>query len=163
VAPMPQAATFDEFYRSAFTDVVRAVRFSVDDRDLADDAVDEAMVRACERWAEVAVMANPEGWVYRVAMNVVRNRQRRLGVERRRGRTERTGQAAGYETAVADPAIARAVASLPLDLRAVVVLRFHLDWSTEQIAVALDIAPGTVKSRLHRALRRLEHLLEERP
>ncbi len=161
---MPRAVTFDEFYRGAFGEVLQAVRFSVDDRDLADEAVDEAMVRACEHWSEVSAMANPDGWVYRVAMNWARNRQRRLGVERRRGRAERAGeQWASHEPTFADPAIARALKTLPLDQRAVVVLRFHLDWSTEQIAVALDIAPGTVKSRLHRALRRLEHLLEERP
>ena len=35
------------------------------------------------------------------------------------------------------------------------VLRYHLDWSVDDVAAALDIAPGTVKSRLHRALRRL--------
>jgi RNA polymerase sigma-70 factor (ECF subfamily) len=62
---------------------------------------------------------------------------------------------------MADPAVAAAVALLPLDQRAVVVLRFYLDWSTEEVATALGIAEGTVKSRLHRALRRLETSLQE--
>ena len=43
--------------------------------------------------------------------------------------------------------------------RSVVVCRLFLDWSTEQTAAALDIAPGTVKSRLHRALRSLQPAL----
>jgi RNA polymerase sigma-70 factor (ECF subfamily) len=41
----------------------------------------------------------------------------------------------------------------------VVVLRYYLDWSTEEVAEALGVAEGTVKSRLHRALRRLESSL----
>ncbi len=61
---------------------------------------------------------------------------------------------------VADPAVGRALASLPPDQRAVVVLRFHLDWSVDAIAEALGCKQGTVKSRLHRGLQRLEQMLE---
>jgi RNA polymerase sigma-70 factor (ECF subfamily) len=39
------------------------------------------------------------------------------------------------------------------------VLRFHLDWSLEQIAAALGVPVGTVKSRLHRALSSLRETL----
>jgi DNA-directed RNA polymerase specialized sigma24 family protein len=42
----------------------------------------------------------------------------------------------------------------------VVVLRFHLDWPVDEIATALGCPTGTVKSRLHRGLRRLEKALE---
>jgi DNA-directed RNA polymerase specialized sigma24 family protein len=41
----------------------------------------------------------------------------------------------------------------------VVVLRYHLDWSLDEIADAVGCATGTVKSRLHRALQRLESML----
>ena len=54
------------------------------------------------------------------------------------------------------PALATALAQLPLQQRAVVVLRFYYDWSTEQVAKSLGIPTGTVKSRLARALERLE-------
>jgi RNA polymerase sigma-70 factor (ECF subfamily) len=137
--------------------VLRAVTFTLDERDLAVDVTDEAFARAYERWSDVATMANPVGWTYRVAVNLAHNRMRRRLLERRRplvevGPTDVDG--------FADPAIARALTKLPLEQRAVVVLRFHLDWSVEQVAEALDIAPGTVKSRLSRALQRLETLLE---
>jgi RNA polymerase sigma-70 factor, ECF subfamily len=45
----------------------------------------------------------------------------------------------------------------------VVVLRYHLDWTVDEIAAALDRPTGTIKSRLHRALRRLERMLEVSP
>ncbi len=46
------------------------------------------------------------------------------------------------------PELAAALAALSEDHRVVVVFRFHLDWSTAETADALDIAEGTVKSRL---------------
>jgi RNA polymerase sigma-70 factor (ECF subfamily) len=103
-------------------------------------------------------MANPAGWVFRVAVNHGRNRHRRRLLERRkllppdRDRPD--------VEAIADPALARVLARLPLDQRTVIVLRFHLDWPIDAIAESLGCAPGTVKSRLHRGLQRLESMLE---
>ena len=82
------------------------------------------------------------------------------------GPARRTGASAGacrsasgptsLQPPVADPAIAAALRALPLDHRAVVVCRLLLDWSVDDTAAALGVRPGTVKSRLHRALRDLE-------
>ena len=52
-------------------------------------------------------------------------------------------------------AIRRAIDKLPPDQREVVTLRFYSDMPIDQIALVTDTAPGTVKSRLHRALARL--------
>jgi len=52
-------------------------------------------------------------------------------------------------------AVDRCLASLTTDQRIAVVLRFHLDLSEAQMATVLGVAPGTVKSRLSRALARL--------
>jgi RNA polymerase sigma-70 factor (ECF subfamily) len=57
-----------------------------------------------------------------------------------------------YENALPDETTIEAVRALDPDRRAVVVLRFWLDWSLEQIAEALDVPVGTVSSRLTRAL-----------
>lgn len=150
---------FEAFYRRTRGDALRTAVFILNDRDLAVDAVDEAMARAYEHWDTLAGAGNGVGWVIRVAVNVGRNRQRRRLLERRRPLL--TPEGGGEPTMPADPAMARALAQLPVDQRAVVVLRFHLDWSVDQVAEALQIAPGTVKSRLHRALRRLESVLED--
>jgi RNA polymerase sigma-70 factor (ECF subfamily) len=58
-----------------------------------------------------------------------------------------------------DPRVHNALRALDVDQRAVVVCRLLLDWSVEQTATALGIKPGTVKSRLSRALERLEREL----
>lgn len=157
-ATLERAVRFEDYYRAHRADLLRAVVFTLDDRDLAVEVTDEALARAYERWADVSTMANPTGWTYRVAINLARNRMRRLSLER--SKPPPAVQAIGFD-GYADPGIARALTRLPVDQRSVVVLRFHLDWSVEDVAEALDIATGTVKSRLHRALRTLAKLLEE--
>jgi RNA polymerase sigma-70 factor (ECF subfamily) len=127
--------------------------------DLATDSVDEALVRAYQRWEQVGRLDNPAGWVYRVGLNHARSRVRRL---LRRVPSPTTD---AVEFAVADPAIDDAIAELSHDHRTVVVCRLLLGWSEAQTADALAIRPGTVKSRLHRATnqleRRLHHLRPE--
>ena len=91
-------------------------------------------------------------------MNLGHNRFRRRRVERARSTT---GPQDVPDVEVGDRAVHRALVALPLDQGAVVVMRFHLDWSMEQMADALGVAVGTVKCRLHRGLRRLETMLEE--
>lgn len=56
---------------------------------------------------------------------------------------------------ITDLRIVPALQALSPEHRAVVVGKFYLDWSEQQLATALDIRPGTVKSRLSRALTRL--------
>jgi RNA polymerase sigma-70 factor (ECF subfamily) len=157
-ATLERKGGFEDFYRSERTTILRAVAFALDDVDLAAESVDEALARAYERWGQVGGMDNRAGWVYRVALNLARNRLRRLARERRKAPPG--GREAPDLVGVADPEIARALAALPLDLRSVVVLRYHLDWKVDEIAAALKCPVGTIKSRLYRALRRLETMLE---
>lgn len=148
---------FEDFYRSRREQVFRGLTLTLRDRDLAADATDEAMARAYQRWRTVRSYNNPEGWVYRVGVNWARSRMRRT---RREVRGFRLEDHPAPEFAPADPAIAAALAALPIAQRSVVVLRFYFDWSTEQVAKALGVPHGTVKSRLSRALERLESHVE---
>lgn len=148
---------FEDFYRARRDQVFRGLALTLRDRDLAADATDEAMARAYQHWRSVSSYNHPEGWTYRVGLNWARSRMRRTKREVRGFRME---DRAGVEIVPADPAIAAALEELPLQQRAVVVLRFYFDWSTEQVAKALGVPKGTVKSRLSRALERLESYVE---
>lgn len=152
------AVGFEAFYLREHAGLCRALAFSLRDDDLAAEAVDEAMARAYARWRQVSTYERPAAWVYRVARNWAISRTRRrwrtvgdppLPEEGREGPEP------------ADERLASALAALPEPQRAVVVLRYHLDWSTEQVAGALGVPPGTVKSRLSRALTALRESLEE--
>jgi len=151
---------FEDFYRSRREQVFRGLTLTLRDRDLAADAADEAMARAYQHWRSVRSYHNPEGWVYRVGLNWARSRMRRT---RREVRGFRLEDRPGADLPPADPVIAAALEQLPLEQRAVVVLRFYFDWSTEQVAKALGVPTGTVKSRLSRALERLETHVEVTP
>jgi RNA polymerase sigma-70 factor (ECF subfamily) len=148
---------FEEFYRNRRDQVFRGLALTLRDHDLAADATDEAMARAFQHWRSVKSYANPEGWAYRVGLNWARSRMRRA---RREVSGFRLEDRPAPEWTPSDPQLADALESLPVNQRAVVVLRFHFDWSTEQVAKALGVPLGTVKSRLSRALERLEQSAE---
>ncbi len=61
----------------------------------------------------------------------------------------------------ADPALRDALATLPDELRECVALRFFADLPLDEIAKAQDIPVGTVKSRLHGAVKKLKLALDE--
>ena len=56
---------FTPWYRGARADLVAAIARAVADDDVASDAVDEALLRAFERWDTVAIGSSPTGWVTR--------------------------------------------------------------------------------------------------
>ncbi|HJQ94243.1 MAG TPA: sigma-70 family RNA polymerase sigma factor [Acidimicrobiia bacterium] len=129
----------------------RAVALAVGDAGLAAEAIDEAMARAYARWDRIEGYASPEGWVYRVAINVARSALRKT-------RREDLWELPPEEVVADDHPdleLRAAIGRLPVKFRSVVVARYLLDWSTADTAQALGIPEGTVKVRLKRALSRL--------
>jgi DNA-directed RNA polymerase specialized sigma24 family protein len=145
---------FTEFYRANYTNVARALSYTLGNVELGSEATDEAMARAYARWAKIGGYDSPAGWVYRVGLNWAYSARRR--VLRSLPFMEHAG---ATEPPISDPAIAAALRRLDVKLRSVVVCRLLLDWSVEATADALRIKPGTVKSRLHRGLASLERSL----
>jgi RNA polymerase sigma-70 factor (ECF subfamily) len=156
--PVDDLGPFEAFYASEHGSMVRALTLALGDVDLAAEAADEAFARAYERWAAVAGLDRPGGWVYRVGLNWA------TSVLRRRSRRDRLydTEEAAADSDLVDPAIQTTLAELSVDQRAVVVCRYWLGWTVPQIAVSLGVREGTVKSRLHRAHKaltgRLAHL-----
>jgi DNA-directed RNA polymerase specialized sigma24 family protein len=146
---------FEAFYRDGYADIARALAVTLGDLDLAQEATDEAMVRAYARWEKIGVYDNPGGWVYRVGLNWARSARRRLT------RIVPFHERHIVDAPATDPANYEALRDLEIGLRAVVVCRLLLDWSVDETATALRIKAGTVKSRLHRALSQLERHLGE--
>jgi RNA polymerase sigma-70 factor, ECF subfamily len=123
------------------------------DRTLAEDAVQEAMVRA---WRSLPSLRDPErfdAWVHRLLVHACIDAARGA----RRGRSEQELPDAlasneDLEAAVADrDALQRAFARLSANHRAAFVLRHHLGNSMQEMADALRVPIGTAKSRLYYA------------
>ncbi len=149
-------ARFEDFYRATRPDIHRALSLTLRNDALAAEATDEAMVRAYQRWRTVRTHANPAGWAYRVGLNWARSWLRKV-----RREVAVTTDDAATDDRPADPELLDALARLPLTLRAVVVLRYFLQWSQAEVAAALDIPLGTVKSRTGQALARLRKDMED--
>lgn len=142
--------TFAAFFSAHRNGLVRALSMTLGDSNLAAEAVDEAMTRAVQRWAKVSTYSKPEAWVYRVAYNWATSRFRRL--KRDREYAPRIARPEASIDPEFDPSIEDALATLSDDHRSVLVLRFFYDWDVQATAKALEISPGTVKSRTSRAL-----------
>lgn len=148
---------FGVFYQELRTPIHRALALALGDIALAGEAVDEAMTRAVDKWEKIRDYDRPEGWVYRVGLNWARGALRK---RRNEILTNIDPDSDLPDIPLPDTDVIEAVGRLSLRLRSVVVARYYLDWSTSEVAIALDIPEGTVKSRLARALSRLEKNLE---
>jgi RNA polymerase sigma-70 factor (ECF subfamily) len=153
---------FERFYLERRDRMARALALTLGgDSHLGAEAADEAMARAFQRWDRVASLDDPGAWVFRVGLNwatsVLRRRHRPDKVVVVRGPTD--------VDPPPEPAVLAALRELDVKQRAVVVCRYYLGLSESETAAALHIRPGTVKSRLHRALQalqpRLAHLRSE--
>ena len=144
-----EALGFETWYLREHPKVVAALTWVAGDPDLAAEATDEAFARAYASWHRVARMTSPGGWVYRVALNVVRRRMRRAVLE------QRTATPPASVADVVDREIWAVVRQLPERQRVAVVLRYLLDLPEKEVATAMGISRGTVASALAAARGRL--------
>lgn len=164
VGSAPDEASFAVFYAAEAESLHRALRATVANPAVAREAVDEAMARAYERWAVVGTYDVPAGWVYRSALNWSISWWRKH--RREQALPDGDGDREPGSVAEVDPEGALAIEALhrlPLDQRSVVVCRVLLDLDTRATALTLDLAEGTVKSRLSRGLDALRASLEVQP
>ena len=140
-----------EFLHTAYPRLVAAVTLVSGSRPAAEDAVQEALLRAWERSERGEVIEHLNAWVSTVALNLARSGVRRIVAERRA--RHRLGPAASsFDAPTGDPVdVERALRTLPRRQREAVVLRYYLGMDTREVATVLNVNEGTVKSTLHRA------------
>jgi RNA polymerase sigma-70 factor (ECF subfamily) len=146
-----------------FNSMVHTVRCQAE----AEDIVQEAFVRAYTKLGTFQGNSSFLTWLYRIAMNVAVTRRRRthatmsLDVWARSGgpqdRSEQPCEELDRRERMAQ--IQAALAKLDQDQRAVLVLRAIDGWDYQTIAQVLGVNIGTVRSRLHRARRKLRQYL----
>jgi len=146
----------ETLFREHWPRAYRAAYLVVHDAAAAEDIAQEsflAAVRALDRFDR----RRPFGpWLHRIAVN------RAIDWSRARAlRAEAEQQdVPAPERAEPDDAVLRALATLEPDHRAVIVLRYLLDYTPGEIAELLDLPRGTVNSRLRRGLDKLKERLE---
>ena len=140
---------FASFYGGARDRIVAGLAVFCGDWDAASDASSEAFTRACERWRRVSKMERPEGWVYRVGVNVLQRQRRRKAIEKRA--LERVPAAPSESGPIIDDELWNAVRGLPERQREAIALRYVVGLTQAEIAAAMRIAPGTVAATLAHA------------
>lgn len=136
------------------------------DRAHAEDVVQETLLRAWQRPHVLNNGQSPRAWLFTVARNMVIDDRRSARFRHEVISFDGSGppEPAGPDEvsgALNRALIGDAMAQLSADHRAVVGRSYYQGWSTAQIAADLGIAEGTVKSRLHYALRSLRQALVE--
>ena len=145
---------FEDFVRASRLRLTGLAYSLTGDRTIAEDIVQEALLATHQSWTEVE---QPLAYARRAVTNLCASRVRRLGRERRalsRWFGQRSS-AAFTELEPADAEFWRAVTDLPPRQREVIALHYVEDLPIADIAAALEISPGTVKSTLHDARRSL--------
>jgi RNA polymerase sigma factor (sigma-70 family) len=142
---------FVELCELSYTRVAKAAYLILGDPQEALDVAQETFSRALERWPEVRSMENPQGWLYRVAVNLSLSTRRRA-VRWVKGRIP---DRPALEPEPSDPALAKALSRLTPAQRATVVLRFFSDLSVADTAQVLAKRPGTVRALTAQAISRL--------
>lgn len=147
------ARGFEGWYRAEHPRLVAVLAVESGDLEVARDAASEAFARALERWERVGGMASPAAWTYKVALNVVRRRKRRVALERVALR--RQAPPVPALPVELHPELWAAVRALPGRQRRAVGLRYLADLTEPRIAEVMAIAPGTVAATLHAARKTL--------
>ncbi|MFN8421439.1 MAG: RNA polymerase sigma factor [Anaerolineae bacterium] len=144
-------------------------RLSGGERTLAEDWVQESFMRLLRQISQYVYPRPFKPYLYAIATNIARDHFKSAA--------SRTGslpldyadhmvadQPSPEQTVAADQQVQQVILTLrqlPDQQRETVILRYYEEWSLAEIAAALDIPIGTVKSRLSLALKRLRELLGE--
>jgi RNA polymerase sigma-70 factor (ECF subfamily) len=161
---------FDAFFERFGGPLLGYLTGMVGGRDAAEDLLQETVIRIhrnIERYRERGAFRS---WVYRIATNAALSelRRARYAVECPEEAAAHVADPASVdplealETREREEAVARAMHRLPDDHRAVLLLRVREEMSIEEIARALCVPEGTVKSRIHYGVRKLRAILEDR-
>jgi RNA polymerase sigma-70 factor (ECF subfamily) len=144
------ASDLESLFRAYWPRAHRAAYLVVHDASLAEDIAQEAFLAAL-RNLDRFDRRRPFGpWLHRIVVNRAIDAARARSLRHEAELDERV--AAPEDAAAPDRGILRALAALPPEQRAVIVLRHLLDYTPGEIARLLELPRGTVNSRLRRGL-----------
>lgn len=144
--------TFEAFYLAQFARLFRSMVMICGDRAEAEDLTHEAFVRVLERWESVSRMESPEAYLFRTALNLERNRLRRLLRRPRRV----AGDGEEVERDFSEDVVTRAhllglLRRLSREQREAIVLVDFLGMTSDVAARVASVRADALRARLHRA------------
>jgi RNA polymerase sigma-70 factor (sigma-E family) len=144
--------------------LVRLAMALVDQEASAEEVVQEAFERVLRRWDQLRDTSAAEAYLRQAVVNGCRDRLRRRAVRRAAPVTHARSVASAEDTAILNDEQRRTLVALrllPRRQREVLLLRYFAQLSEAQIADALGISGGTVRSTAHRGVAALRAALTE--
>jgi RNA polymerase sigma factor (sigma-70 family) len=152
--------SFGDFYGSRHQRLFTALCLVTGNRQEAEEIMQDAFLRLYERWDRVSSAEDLDGYLFRTAMNVFRNRYRRALVAARRVFTpEPPGN--DFAAVEARDEVVRLLRCLQPRQRAAVVLTSLLDYSSEEAGRLLKIRASTVRALTTQARAQLKGTQEK--
>jgi RNA polymerase sigma-70 factor (sigma-E family) len=158
-------AAVTALFRRHYAGLVRLAVLLVDDDGTAEDVVQEAFARLHRRWRRLRDEEAAYGYLRACVVNAAHSRLRRLRTARRHPEPPPVDVPSPEGDAITreeHAAVRAALATLPRRQREVLVLRYYAAFSEADIAAALGLSRGAVKSHASRGLAALTRALEDR-
>jgi RNA polymerase sigma-70 factor (sigma-E family) len=147
---------FSEFVAARWPRLVRSAILLGCSHAEAEDLVQTALERCLLKWPKVQRAEDSDAYVHRILLNTFTSSRRRRWTGERATANPPDHPSSDETERVDDAdAVLRALQRLPYDQRSAVVLRYYTHLTEQQMAAALGVATGTVKSRLSRAMKAL--------
>ncbi|MHB1434115.1 MAG: RNA polymerase sigma factor [Streptosporangiaceae bacterium] len=149
----------EDLFNACYPRLAGWVRRLVDDDETAHEIASEAFTRLLARWTG---LENPQGYLYMIAANLVRDHWRKTSRERRAMATY--SAAAPREPAwhqAQDVDVRAMIETLPPALRSAFLLHYYAGFPIREISALLGRPEGTVKADLHHARARLRQAMGE--
>lgn len=145
------APSFDVFYSTMHVPVFRSMLLLSGDAADAEDLTHEAFVRVLERWESVSRMEAPSAYLFRTALNLGRNRLRRIRRRSRKILGERDVQQDFAQDAAERTDVLRALKELSREQREAVVLVDFLGLTSEEAGRIASVSADALRARHSRA------------
>ena len=139
-----ESPTFEALFAGERTRLFTSLWLVTRDRHEAEEIAQDAFVKVWERWDRRGAPDDPTAYLFRTAMNIMRNRRRRAAVALRHAPT-RKESADGLDAVESRDVVMRALGALTPSQRAALVLMDLLDMSSTEAADALGVRPSTVR------------------
>jgi RNA polymerase sigma factor (sigma-70 family) len=153
------ATGLEELYRAYYTPLVRLAGLLVGDFSVGEEVAQDAFARL----VDARGVRDPYAYLRATVVNLSRSRIRRAVLARRHRTAHAVAPvdpAAGPELVATQVTVREELARLPRRQREAVVLRYYAGMTDEEIADALGVSAGSVKTHLHRAMTTLTERME---
>ena len=164
-AALDADAALTALYTAHYRRLVRLAALLLDDLSVSEEVVQDAYVKMHSAWRRIRDPQAAEAYLRTTVLNLARSRMRRRQVAEKhvsRPMPDAPSAEHGAMEAVERQAVLAALRALPDRQRECLVLRYYGDLSVSQIAEAMRISPGAVKSHASRGMAALRAALEDR-